>query len=65
MNEARTTSILQRMPVILAVTAASYGLPLHSQNRRLDLARTHRSPHRERRETPFDRGVRGEVALRH
>lgn len=26
MNERRTTSILQRVPVILAVTAASYGL---------------------------------------
>ncbi|MDP3762107.1 MAG: hypothetical protein Q8R01_16500 [Ramlibacter sp.] len=26
MNERRTTSILQRLPVILAVTAASYGL---------------------------------------
>jgi hypothetical protein len=26
MNEQRTTSILQRIPVILAVTAASYGL---------------------------------------
>jgi len=28
MNENRTTSILQRVPVILAVTAASYGLSL-------------------------------------
>ncbi|HEY8050075.1 MAG TPA: hypothetical protein VIE63_12945 [Ramlibacter sp.] len=26
MNEKKTTSILQRLPVILAVTAASYGL---------------------------------------
>jgi hypothetical protein len=26
MNETKTTSILQRLPVILAVTAASYGL---------------------------------------
>jgi hypothetical protein len=26
MNERRTTSILQRLTVILAVTAASYGL---------------------------------------
>lgn len=32
MNEARTTSILQRVPVILAVTAASYGLPLQSRS---------------------------------
>ena len=27
MSETRTASILQRVPVILAVTAASYGLP--------------------------------------
>ena len=31
MNEHRTTSILQRVPVILAVTAASYGLPSQAQ----------------------------------
>ncbi len=28
MNERRTSSMLQRVPVILAVTAASYGLQL-------------------------------------
>ena len=28
MNETRTTSILQRVPAILAVTANSYGLEL-------------------------------------
>jgi len=28
MNETRTTSILQRVPAILAVTANSYGLAL-------------------------------------
>lgn len=28
MNETRTTSILQRVPTILAVTANSYGLQL-------------------------------------
>lgn len=28
MNERKTASILQRLPVILAVTAASYGLAL-------------------------------------
>lgn len=28
MQERRTSSMLQRMPVILAVTAASYGLQL-------------------------------------
>lgn len=27
MNDNRTTTILQRAPVVLAVTAASYGLP--------------------------------------
>jgi hypothetical protein len=31
MNERRTTSMLQRVPLILAVTAASYGLPLQPQ----------------------------------
>jgi hypothetical protein len=30
MNERRTISILQRLPLILAVTATSYGLPLQS-----------------------------------
>lgn len=32
MSERRTISMLQRMPVILAVTAASYGLPLQAQS---------------------------------
>jgi len=36
MKEQRTTSILRRVPVILAVTAASYGLPLQSQAHRVD-----------------------------
>ena len=31
MNERRTTSILQRLPVILAVTAASYGLRMQGK----------------------------------
>jgi len=31
MNERKTMSMLQRVPVILAVTAASYGLPLQAQ----------------------------------
>ncbi len=30
MNETRTTTILQRVPVILAVTASSYGLELRA-----------------------------------
>ena len=29
-NKTRTSSILQRLPLILAVTAASYGLPLQT-----------------------------------
>lgn len=31
MNEHTTPSILQRVPAILAVTAASYGLPVQEQ----------------------------------
>jgi hypothetical protein len=31
MNERKTLSILHRVPVILAATAASYGLPLQAQ----------------------------------
>lgn len=34
MNEQKTASILQRVPVILAVTAASYGLPVQGQAQR-------------------------------
>jgi hypothetical protein len=34
MKEHTTPSILQRVPVILAVTAASYGLPTQSQDQR-------------------------------
>jgi hypothetical protein len=30
MNESRTESMLQRVPVILAVTASSYGLSLQA-----------------------------------
>jgi len=33
-NTNKTTSILQRLPVILAVTAASYGLPAQAQAQR-------------------------------
>jgi hypothetical protein len=40
MNEHRTTSILQRVPVILAVTAASYGLPSQAQASRCRTARS-------------------------
>jgi hypothetical protein len=34
MNETRTTSMLQRVPVILAVTANSYGLELKANGTR-------------------------------
>ena len=33
-NTSKTSSILQRLPVILAVTAASYGLPAQAQSQR-------------------------------
>lgn len=36
MNDNRTRSILQRLPMILAVTAASYGLPLQAQATRVN-----------------------------
>lgn len=35
MNETRTTSILQRVPAILAVTAMSYGLKLRAGGTRM------------------------------
>lgn len=38
MNDTATRSILQRLPKILAVTAASYGLPLQSRSERLRVA---------------------------
>ncbi|AEG92643.1 hypothetical protein [Ramlibacter tataouinensis] len=38
MNEQKTSSILQRLPVILAVTAASYGLQVPPQALRLTAA---------------------------
>jgi hypothetical protein len=38
MNEARTTSILNRVPKILAVTAASYGLAQQTQAYRASVA---------------------------
>lgn len=34
----KTTSILQRLPVILAVTAASYGLPAQAHSQRATVA---------------------------
>lgn len=38
MSDNRTASILQRAPVILAVTAASYGLPLQPRAARAHAA---------------------------
>jgi hypothetical protein len=35
-DNTRTSSILQRVPVILAVTAASYGLPVQSHSQRTE-----------------------------
>jgi hypothetical protein len=39
MNDQSTPSILQRVPVILAVTAASYGLPAQAHGQ-CSIART-------------------------
>ncbi len=64
MNETRTDSILQRVPKILAVTAASYGLPARSQPRRVRPAAAIAGcgPHRA---AAFDRTAREAVALSH
>ncbi|WP_332825699.1 hypothetical protein [Ramlibacter sp.] len=46
MNETtRTTSMLQRVPVILAVTANSYGLELKANGTRKPQAHGHRRRH--------------------
>ena len=67
MNEHRTTSILQRVPVILAVTAASYGLPTQAQPGRSSTGlgsaasgATGATP-----ATTLDRSARATVALAH
>jgi len=52
MNEIRTTSILQRVPVILAVTAASYGLPLQGQRREMGLRNASAGPAASESEGP-------------
>jgi hypothetical protein len=44
MNETRTTSILQRVPAILAVTASSYGLELRARGTRHANAASERRP---------------------
>jgi hypothetical protein len=38
MSESRTTSILERVPAILAVTANSYGLSMQSGTRKPEAA---------------------------
>jgi hypothetical protein len=45
MNETRTASILQRVPVILAVTAASYGLALPAGARTVSTSGTPAASH--------------------
>ncbi|HEY0824732.1 MAG TPA: hypothetical protein VGD76_13165 [Ramlibacter sp.] len=45
MNETRTTAILQRVPVILAVTANSYGLELKDMGTRRPEAAGERRRH--------------------
>ncbi len=44
MNENRTLSILQRLPIILAVTAASYGLAQPQPSRTAGSAGGQQSP---------------------
>ncbi|MBA3496924.1 MAG: hypothetical protein H0X13_12065 [Ramlibacter sp.] len=62
MNETRTDSILQRVPKILAVTAASYGLTARAQPRRMRPATANAGcgPHRA---AAFDRTAREAVVL--
>ena len=62
MNETRTASILQRVPRILAVTAASYGLPQQTQAHRVNAGGAHRD--RSKVATPqADRADRELAAL--
>lgn len=46
MNDNRTRSILQRLPMILAVTAASYGLPVQAQATRVSATMSNSAPGR-------------------
>lgn len=64
MNEHRTTSILQRVPVILAVTAASYGLPPQAQARRCG-AGTGKAPSDAANASALEQAARKTVALSH
>jgi outer membrane receptor for ferric coprogen and ferric-rhodotorulic acid len=62
MNETRTTSILNRVPKILAVTAASYGLPQQAQAHSGRAGGTHRDASKVAAPQP-DRADREIVAL--
>lgn len=64
MNEHRTTSILQRVPVILAVTAASYGLPTQAQANRAPTGMSNAMSDAAGA-AALDRAVRETVALAH
>lgn len=64
MNEHRTTSILQRVPVILAVTAASYGLPPQAQATRAPAGMSNAMAGAAGA-TALDRAIRETVALAH
>lgn len=64
MNQHRTTSILQRLPVILAVTAASYGLPTQAQPGRSTTGMGHATC-AAAGASAHDRAVRETVALAH
>ena len=64
MKEQTTPSILHRVPVILAVTAASYGLPTQAQGQRSNGGIGHAvsstaSP------SPLERSAREIVTARH
>jgi hypothetical protein len=59
MKEQRTTSILQRVPVILAVTAASYGLQAQAQTGRQETTASHRTAAQGKAAAP-----RGELQAR-
>ena len=62
MNEGRTASILNRVPKILAVTAASYGLPQQTQTHGVRARGTDRDVSKTARPLP-DRAEREIVAL--
>ena len=64
MNEHRTTSILQRVPAILAVTAASYGLPPQAQASRCGTGMG-KAPSGAASASALEQVVRKTIALSH